>query len=177
MFEALDEIPSAPLAVVHLGYRRDALGTVPEGFGFLVPRDQGPRILGAVWPTCMFDGRAPRGGLLMSVMLGGALDPEGVELEDPELLRIVRGDLQVTLGVHADPYFTRIVRHPRGIPQYTMGHRRRLGTIERRQATMPGLWVTGNSLRGVAINSCVAEATQVAKSALDFLSGHIAAGR
>ena len=177
MFEALNEIPSAPLSVVHLGYRRDALGTVPEGFGFLVPRGQGPRILGALWPTCMFDGRAPRGGLLMTVMLGGALDPEGVGLEDRELLRIVRRDLQMTLGVHANPYFTRIVRHPRGIPQYTMGHRRRLDTIERRQATMPGLWITGNSLRGVAINSCVAEATEVADAALNFLSGRAGAGR
>jgi oxygen-dependent protoporphyrinogen oxidase len=117
----------------------------------------------------MFDRRAPDGSMLMTVMVGGAHDPDGARLDDADLLRLVRRDLQSTLGVHADPYFVRIIRHPRGIPQYTLGHLRRLAAVERRLAATPGLWITGNSLRGVSINSCVAEAPGVAEAVLEFL--------
>jgi oxygen-dependent protoporphyrinogen oxidase len=166
---ALDEIPSAALAVVHVGYRRDAVGPQPEGFGFLVPRGQGVRILGVLWPSCMFDSRAPDGSILMTVMVGGAHDPDAAGLDDDDLLRLVNEDLRRTLGIHANPYFVRIIRHPRGIPQYTMGHGARLSTIERRLTERPGLWMTGNSLRGISINACVAEAPGVADEVLEFL--------
>jgi oxygen-dependent protoporphyrinogen oxidase len=166
---ALADIPSAPLAVVHVGYRRDAVGPQPDGFGFLVPRGEGPRILGALWPTCMFDGRAPEGSSLTTVMVGGAHDPALAALPEADLLRLVREDLAATLGIHANPYFERIIRHPRGIPQYTLGHRERLEAVERRLAALPGLWITGNSLRGVSVNACVAETPGVAEAALSFL--------
>jgi oxygen-dependent protoporphyrinogen oxidase len=167
--DALHHVPSAGLAVVHLGYRTEAVGRVPEGFGFLIPRGQGPRILGVLWPSSIFPGRAPDGSLLMTVMTGGAHDPQAVELDDPSLVRMVREDLRATLGVHADPYFVKIIRHARGIPQYTLGHRHRLERIERRLAGLPGLWIAGNSLRGVSINACVDEAPAVAEAALEFL--------
>jgi oxygen-dependent protoporphyrinogen oxidase len=166
---ALGDIPSAALAVVHVGYRRDAVGAQPEGFGFLVPRGQGPRILGVLWPSCMFNGRAPEGSILMTVMVGGAHDPDAAGMDDDDLLRLVTEDLRKTLGIHANPYFVRIIRHPRGIPQYTLGHSARLSTIERRLAARPGLWMTGNSLRGISINACVAEASGVADATLEFL--------
>ena len=167
--QALDEIPSAPVAVVHLGYRLEALGPQPEGFGFLVPRGQGPRILGALWPSCMFDERAPEGSRLFTLMIGGTHDPEGARLGDAKLVRLAREDLQLTMGIHANPYFVRVIHHPRGIPQYVMGHRERVQTIERRLDETPGLWIAGNSLRGVAINSVVAEVPGVAEAALEFL--------
>jgi oxygen-dependent protoporphyrinogen oxidase len=166
---ALDDIPSAAVNVVHVGYRRDAVGPQPEGFGYLVPRDQGVRILGVLWPSCMFDARAPDGSILMTVMVGGAHDPDAAGLNDDDLLRLVTEDLRKTLGIHANPYFVRVLRHPRGIPQYTLGHSARLSTIERRLAARPGLWMIGNSLRGISINACVAEAPGVADATLEFL--------
>jgi len=172
MAGTLDAIPSAAISVVHVGYRRDAIGSQPEGFGFLVPRGQGPRILGALWPSCMFDGRSPKGSTLMTVMVGGAHDPEAAALDDAHLLRLVREDLRAIMGIRAHPYFVRVVRHPRGIPQYTLGHRDRLRAVEARLEKRPGLWIAGNSLRGVAINACVEEAGGVAESALEFLQAH-----
>jgi oxygen-dependent protoporphyrinogen oxidase len=105
----------------------------------------------------------------MTVMVGGAHDPEAAALDDARLLRLVREDLRATLGVRADPYFVRILRQPRGIPQYTLGHRARLNTVERRLAERPGLWIVGNSLRGISINACVAESPGVAEAVLEHL--------
>jgi oxygen-dependent protoporphyrinogen oxidase len=167
---ALDAVPAAAVSVIHLGYRRGAIGDQPEGFGFLVPRGQGPRILGALWPSCIFDGRAPDGSVLTTVMIGGAHDPQAASLTDGELLGLAREDLQRTVGIHADPYFTRIIRHPRGIPQYTLGHRDRLRIVEDRLTGRSGLWLTGNSLRGISINDCVRDATRVAEAAVSYLN-------
>ena len=95
---ALAGIPSAPLAVVHLGYRRDALGPLAEAFGFLVPRGEGPRILGALWASDIFEGRAPAGSMLITVMIGGAHDAGAIELKDEALVAVAIPPL-VTFGL------------------------------------------------------------------------------
>jgi oxygen-dependent protoporphyrinogen oxidase len=162
----LAEIPSAPLAVVHFGYHAGALTELPSGFGFLVPRGQGPRILGTLWISSIFEDRAPDGRVLMTSMVGGAHDPEAVELEDAELTRIVREDLSHVMGIIAAPVFTRVVRHPHGIPQYTLGHPARLRKIRSRLESHPRLSVAGNSYAGISVNACIEEAPSVAEAVL-----------
>jgi oxygen-dependent protoporphyrinogen oxidase len=164
-------IPSASLAVVHLGFDAGRIGGAPRGFGFLVPRGEGPRILGTIWASSVFPGRAPAGKVLLTTMVGGARDPEAVGLDEAALLEIVRGDLRRTMGIEAEPEFARIFRHPRGIPQYPVGHPQRLEAIEGRLAGHPGLFVSGNSYRGISVNLCVDEALRVAEAVLEHLSG------
>lgn len=166
----MGEIVGAPLVVVHLGYRRAALGDQPEGFGFLVPRGQGPRILGALWISNIFEGRAPDGRMLMTVMIGGAHDPALLDLDDEAITKIVRRDLLTTMNITPAPYFVRTVRWPRGIPQYTLGHPERVQQIEQGLERHPGLWVAGNSYRGVSINACIDEAPGVAEQVAAFLA-------
>jgi oxygen-dependent protoporphyrinogen oxidase len=170
LHRTIGEIGSAALVVVHTGFRTLALGDQPAGFGFLVPRGQGPRILGTLWISSIFGGRAPEGSSLLTTMIGGAHDPRAVELDDRTLLDLVRADLKTAMSIMVAPYFVRIVRWPRGIPQYELGHPRRLATIEGRLREHPGLFVAGNSYRGISVNACVEEAPLVAEAALEFLS-------
>ncbi len=168
----LDGITAAPLAVVCLGYDERAVARDRgplDGFGFLVPRSEGIRILGALWETSIYPHRAPDGKALLRVMIGGARDPHVIDLDDTELLRIVRGELAITMGLHVGPEFVRIIRHRRGIPQYTVGHLDRLARIDARLRAHPGLYLAGNSYRGVSINSCVAEAGTIAEGVLSAL--------
>ena len=167
MSRALAGIPSASLAVVHLGFENRDLAEPLDGFGFLIPRGEGPRILGTLWTSSIFPGRrAPSGTALLTCMIGGAHDPEAVALPDDRLLEIVRGDLRATMGLDAAPRFVRIYRHPRGIPQYTLGHQDRLAAISRRLEAHPGLYACGNSYRGISVNACVEEAPKIAEAAL-----------
>jgi oxygen-dependent protoporphyrinogen oxidase len=163
---AMASIPTAPLAVVHMGFDARDLPREPAGFGFLVPRGQGPRVLGTLWASSIFPDRAPAGSILLTSMLGGARDPGAASLGDDEALATVRADLRTTMGIEAAPRFTRIVRHRRGIPQYELGHAERVRRIEARLRAYPGLFVCGNSYRGVAVNACIEGARPVADAVL-----------
>ena len=162
----LREIPSAPMLVLALGYDRASLGHPLDGFGFLVPRGEGLRILGALWDSSVYPGRAPEGRALLRVMLGGAHDPAAIDLDDEGAVALARGDLKTSMGITVSPVFTRVFRHPAGIPQYTVGHLDRLSRIESALEGHPGLFLAGNSYRGVAINACVAEAGPLASRIL-----------
>lgn len=158
----LVQIPSAPIAVVALGFEVDALRHPLDGFGFLVPRRQGPRVLGALWESSVYAGRAGAGLALIRVMAGGAHDPGFVSLGDDEAVGLVRRDLHTTMGVTAEPRMVRVVRHHEGIPQYTVGHLDRVRAIEGAVARWPGLHLTGHGYRGVGINHVIANSRALA---------------
>jgi protoporphyrinogen/coproporphyrinogen III oxidase len=167
--EAVAAIPTAGLAVVALGYRTAEIGAL-HGFGFLVPRGTGPRILGCLWDSSIFAGRAPEGHALLRVMIGGAHDPAAVAMDDGALLDVVLADLERTMGLRADPALVRVYRWPLGIAQYQVGHQARLDGIHERLEGAPGVWVAGSSFYGVAMNACFEKAPQQAAEIVDFLA-------
>jgi oxygen-dependent protoporphyrinogen oxidase len=164
-------VTTAPLAVVCLGYEAAELRAQCQldGFGFLVPRNQGVRILGALWETSIYQHRAPADQALLRVMIGGARDPEALSLSDDQFESVVRQDLARTMGVSAKPRMVRVIRHPRGIPQYVKGHLARMHQIDGLLRAHPGILLAGNSYRGVSINACIAEAASVADAAVHAL--------
>lgn len=160
--QELAAIESTTIAVVATGYPIDAVGGAPPGFGFLVPREQGLRILGCLWTSSVWKGRAPEDRVLLRTMVGGAHDPGAVDLSDEELLAIVSEDLKAAMGLAAEPTFTRVFRHRLGISQYPPGHTARLTRIGEILERHPGLYVSGSSYGGISVNHCVAEAPDVA---------------
>ncbi len=159
---------AAPLAVVCLGYDAAELESQSrqDGFGFLVPRGERVRILGALWETSIYQHRAPAGQALLRVMIGGARDPDVLSLSDDQLVGEVRRDLARTMGLSAQPRMVRVFRHARGIPQYVKGHMARMHQIDTLLSAHPGVLLAGNSYRGVSINACIADAPSVADAAL-----------
>jgi hypothetical protein len=82
----LGEIPSSTITVLGLGFRGDDIGSPLDGFGYLIPRNQKLRSLGVLWSSSIFPGRAPEGGKLLQIMIGGAHDPKAVEEDDKTLV-------------------------------------------------------------------------------------------
>ena len=173
----LQGIQTAPLAVVCLGYDTRAIAAqCPlDGFGFLAAPGEPVRILGALWETSIYPYRAPEHKTLLRVMIGGARDRQAVALDDGALLDAVRKDLAAAMGVRTDPEFVRIVRHPRGIPQYVTGHLARMRQVDVLLQAYPGLFLAGNSYRGVSINACIAEADRIADAVLRSLGAGVPA--
>ncbi len=161
--DVLDAILYAPVAVVHVGWPLGALPRPAEGFGFLVPPSEPTRVLGAIFASNVFPGRAPDGAALFSAMVGGTRHPDRAALPDDALVELVRTDLGVLLGVTAEPSFARVIRHERAIPQYTLGHLARVAAVEAAEARHPGLFFAGNAYRGVSLPDCVRDAARVAE--------------
>lgn len=168
---SLAAIPVASITVVALGWPREAIAHDLQGFGFLVPRRQGLRIIGSLWSSSIFDDRAPDGHVLVQTMIGGAADGAAVALDDTELLRIVAAELGPLIGIKAAPTLSRIIRHPRGIPQYDLGHATRVAGARQVEAAHPGLYLSGNSLDGVAMIDCVRNAYALADRVIGDLAG------
>ncbi|MCE9637375.1 MAG: protoporphyrinogen oxidase [Planctomycetes bacterium] len=159
----LRQIHYAAVAVVHVGVPRAGLGNAPAGFGFLVPRDEGLRILGCIFSSHLFPGRAPAGHELFTVFVGGDLDPAGAALPDDELRSTVLGDLRRAFGACPEPALFEVTRWPRAIPQYWVGHKDRLARIDAALEPHRGLHAIGNWRGGIAMDACVREASALAE--------------
>lgn len=166
---ALQGIPYADVYVFGLGYRRTDVPNALDGFGFLVPRGEGVRVLGVLYSSSLFPDQAPAGRVLLRVIAGGSLDPGFAALSEKEQLSAVRRDLRVTLGVVADPELVERVPWPQGIPQYTLGHSRRVERARGALAAHPGLLLTGNAFDGVGVNDTVRGARETAEKLTEVL--------
>lgn len=165
----LNTIPYSSMTVACFGYDRDQIAYDLNGFGYLAPKQEKLSTLGTLWDSSIFEGRAPDGKVLLRSMMGGACFPEYIKLSDAEVESRVRNDLERTMNIKASPSFIRIFRHEKAIPQYIVGHGKRLATLENLLVKQPGLILTGNSYAGIGLNDCVAAAHKGASQALQHL--------
>lgn len=158
----LSGIEFAPVAVISLGYAERDVAHALDGFGFLVPRAAGLRVLGTIWNSSLFPGRAPEDYVLMTSFVGGATDPTALSLDAATLVELTHKEISRILGISKPPAFSNAHLYQRALPQYNLGHAEKLARLERRRAACPGLWLTGNYLRGPSIGACVDQALAVA---------------
>ncbi len=158
----LAEIPYPPVSVVCMGYRKDRIGKSLDGFGFLVPFREGRRILGTLWDSSIFPNRAPEGFVLLRTMLGGARASKLALQDQGSLADLVAGELAEIMGIRVQPDFVRVYVHDRAIPQYTIGHQERIGTMEKLLSKHKGLYLSGNAYRGISVNDCIANSYRLA---------------
>jgi protoporphyrinogen/coproporphyrinogen III oxidase len=166
----LDAIPYPALAVVCMGFDSARIGARQrpglDGFGFLIPSREKRGILGAVFDSNVFPNRAPGGKSLLRTLVGGARAPQLAGQSDEALLAAVLGDLRDILDIRVEPEFVSIYRHERAIPQYLVGHARRLEVIGEELRRFPRLVLSGNAFRGVSLNDCVLNAQKTAEALL-----------
>jgi oxygen-dependent protoporphyrinogen oxidase len=163
-FESLlSPVEFAPVAVVSLGYPKSATAHSLDGFGFLVPRSAGLRVLGTVWNSSLFPGRAPDGQALLTSFVGGTTDPAAAKLTPDNLAALVHREISSILSIHREPTFSNITIWPRALPQYTLGHADRMAAVATLLKSNPGIWLTGNYLHGPAIGTCVEQALATAE--------------
>lgn len=161
--EDLRQIEYAGSAIVLLGYRRDQIAHPLDSFGFVVPTLERRGILAASFSSVKFEERAPRDRVLIRVFLGGAERPEQVALDDEALRQMAIEELAELLGAAGEPELTRVVRWPNSMPQYHVGHVRRVERIESRAARFPTLALAGNAYRGVGVPHCIHSGEQAAE--------------
>ena len=151
---------------VGIGYDRDVRHWLPPGFGFLVPRSEGKRLLAATFIHNKFPHRAPEDRALLRCFLAG-LNAENVwPLSDDQIVGIVRHELQQIIGLRAEPLWARVYKWKSAMAQYSVGHLERLERIEGLRQQLPGLALAGNAYRGIGVPDCVRSGRDAAKLAL-----------
>ena len=159
----LAAIPYAGLAVVTLGYERPRLRRDTDGFGFIVRRGEGVRMLGCQWTHAIFPEQVSDGTVIFRALYGGTFDPEFFELDRASMLRTARLELSRLLGVEEVPWLQHVTSWPVAIPQYVVGHTERVQRIDAAAARLPALALAGNALHGVGFNDCIVNADRAAR--------------
>ena len=151
---------------VGLGYDRDVRQSLPPGFGFLVPRSEGKKLLAATFVHNKFPHRAPEDRALLRCFFAGKNAEEVWPLADEQMIEIVRNELQQILGLRAEPLFARVYKWKSAMAQYGVGHLDRLERIERLRQHLPGLALAGNAYRGIGVPDCIRSGRDAAEQLL-----------
>lgn len=160
----LQTVTYPPVAVVGLGYAAEHVAHPLDGFGLLVPSaERRFSILGAIFSSTLFSGRAPADHVLLTVLLGGMRDPDVAAAAPATLIERAAHDVHRLLGTTGPPRFSTHYLWPQAIPQYTLGYDAVLDTLDRLEQSMPGLVLAGNYRGGIAVPDAVASGIRAAR--------------
>ena len=159
--QTLARIEYAPVLSVASLYARADVQHPLDGFGFLVPRVEHRRILGTLFSSSMFPGRAPHAHVLVTTFAGGKRDPGIAALGDDEIMAVVRDELATLIGAQR-PAWQEVSRWTRAIPQYTIGHLERIAVVEAAEREVAGLYFAGNYRGGVSVADCISSSHALA---------------
>lgn len=171
----LGSFPVASTASVTLAYRRDDVPHPLDGHGYLVPRAEGRAVRACTWSSVKFAGRAPDGHVLLRVVPDARASRLVHEGSDDELVAVAREELGEMLGVQASPLATWVQRWLDVMPQYTVGHPRRVAELRERLTRWPGLLVAGSAYDGMSVPDCVASGERAAEAVLARIAARHAA--
>ena len=163
------EIRYAPVASVVLGFRRKDVTHGCQGFGMLIPKIEGFKILGTIFSSALFPNRAPAGHVLLSSYVGGERHPELTALPPEELVRVTCADLAALLGVKGAPVFQHTALYPRAIPQYNLGYGKFKERMNEIETAARGLFFAGHFRDGVSLGDSIVSGGNAAARAQNFL--------
>jgi protoporphyrinogen/coproporphyrinogen III oxidase len=170
--KTLTSISHPPVAVLALGFRREEVAHKLDGFGLLVPDVERRNLLGVIFSSTLFPGRAPGGHVLLTSFVGGVRNPDLANADLTTLTARVMDDLRLLLGVRGEPTFRAFQLWPKAIPQYTLSYGRFKDIMDEAERRNPGLGLTGSYRDGVALGDVISAADQTAER----IAGQVGAG-
>jgi len=165
----LGRIVYPPVASVVLGFRRDEVEHPLDGFGMLVPAKEPFSILGTLFSSSLFSGRAPKGFVTLTSYVGGTRAPELALRPEGELAEMTVADLRRLLGVRGKPTFVHCALYPKAIPQYELGYGRFKELMDRVEARAPGVFFAGHYREGISLSDSLQSGLRAAARIAAFL--------
>jgi oxygen-dependent protoporphyrinogen oxidase len=163
------EIRYPPVASVVLGFRREDVAHPCDGFGMLIPKIEGFKILGTIFSSALFPNRAPAGHLTLTSYIGGQRYPELALLPTEKLVALTCEDLRVLLGVTGQPVFQHCVLYPKAIPQYNVGYGRYRELMNKIESQAAGLFFAGHYRDGVSLGDSILSGVNIVERVTNFL--------
>jgi oxygen-dependent protoporphyrinogen oxidase len=169
--EMFSEVRYPPVASVVLGFRRADVTHSCEGFGMLIPKIEGFKILGTIFSSSLFPNRAAAGHILLTSYVGGERHPGLASLPEEKLVEIVRGDLDELLGVRGGPVFQHVALYPRAIPQYNVGYGKFKELMNEIENKARGLFFAGHLRDGVSLGDSIVSGVNIAERIAKTFAG------
>jgi oxygen-dependent protoporphyrinogen oxidase len=166
----LTSIPYASTATVSLAYRLSDIPRDLDGYGYVIPRREGRKALACTWTSTKFPHRAPDGYALIRVFVGRA--GQDIPWDENELLELAKEELNLTLAITAEPIVSRVFLWDKAIPQYNLGHPKKLKQIDTALENHPGLALAGNGYRGIGIPDCIHSGEMAVQRVLKFATSN-----
>jgi oxygen-dependent protoporphyrinogen oxidase len=157
------EIKYPPVASVVLGFRREDVAHPCNGFGMLIPKIAGCKILGTIFSSALFPNRAPAGHLTLTSYIGGTRYPELAGLPEEKLVELTLADLRGLLGVTGRPVFVHTAFYPQAIPQYNVGYGKYRDLLNDLESRMPDLFFAGHYRDGVSLGDSIVSGVNIAE--------------
>jgi protoporphyrinogen/coproporphyrinogen III oxidase len=168
---ALTNVQYAKVVQVVAGYKHWK-GIPLNAFGGLIPSRENSNVLGILFPSSIFAGRAPENGALLSVFMGGMRNPALIDMKDSEITALALETINTGMKLSdATPDLMKIFRYPLAIPQYEKSTEERLAAIEMVQQQHRGLIVGGNLRDGIGMADRVKQATNIARQLINQKQG------
>ena len=171
----LRAIEYASVASVTLVYPTDAPGAPPQGSGVLVPSGERLTVSAATWSTTKWPHLRPRDGrVVVRCFVGRAGLHPALELDDAALSARVAADVGDIMQVDRRPLAHAVVRWPRALPQYEVGHLERIRRIEAALEDCPGVALAGAAYRGSGLPDCIHQGQDAARRVLEAVGARAA---
>ncbi len=160
----INNLKYAPMVEISVGVK-NTNGLDYKAFGGLVPTCEHKQVLGILFPSACFTGRAPEEGALFTYFIGGVKHAEMLEKSDSELTTIVEDVFHEMLKFpkNVNPDLIRIFRHQKAIPQYEVTTGERLAAIEQTEKEFNGLHIAGNLRDGIGMAHRIKQARDIAE--------------
>jgi oxygen-dependent protoporphyrinogen oxidase len=171
--ETFSEIRYPPVASVVLGFRREDVTHPCQGFGMLIPKIEGFKILGTIFSSALFPNRAPAGHLTLTSYVGGERYPDLALLPADKLFDLTCQDLERLLGLKGKPTFQHAVLYPKAIPQYNVGYGRYRDLMAEVERRAPGLFLAGHYRDGVSLGDSLVSGCNVADRVEAFVRAQV----
>lgn len=160
--DLIQKIEYPPLSVLHLGYKKEDIRHKLDGFGFLVPEKEQRKVLGALFSSTLFEGRAPASHHLLTVFIGGGREPKKAKLSTNKLVDMAEEELKELIGLTGHYRFKEHVYWPNAIPGYHIGYGDILAKFEAIERENPGLYLAGNFRNGISVPDCIKNGMELA---------------
>jgi protoporphyrinogen/coproporphyrinogen III oxidase len=158
----LASIGHPPVAVLVLGFRREDVAHPLDGFGFLVPEVERRHVLGVLFSSTLFPGRAPDDHVTLTAFVGGVRNPDLAHADQPTITARVMDDLRALLGAKGEPTFRAFHLWPKAIPQYDLTYGRFKDIMDEAERRNPGFALAGSYREGVALGEAIASGEEAA---------------
>ncbi|GJL79147.1 MAG: protoporphyrinogen oxidase [Nitrospinaceae bacterium] len=168
--ELLNRIKYVSTATATLAYRKEGFSHPLNGFGFVVPRTEGRKILACTWTSSKFPHRTPEGYVMLRCFVGGALNEDLAEQDEKAIEKMVKKELADLMGIHQEPDVCKIFHNKKSNVQYRVGHADLIDSVEKELSSFPGLFLTGSAYTGIGIPDCIQNGTRTAEAAINFFA-------